>query len=144
MYLKSLALPLVALALTSTIAHSDTATEPSRHTAQSEIEWLQTPFGPLAAPVSGNFAAGEHITFIKFSDGMTTPLHTHSHDYVGIVITGVTRHYTPGRPETEKELPAGSHWFIPANLPHISECLPGSECVMALFQSDLMDFAPVE
>lgn len=118
--------------------------QPSRHTAAQEVQWGKTPFGPLASPISGNFAEGEHITFIKFPAGMKTPLHTHSHDYVGIVISGVTRHFTPGKPETKKPLPQGSHWFIPANLPHVSECLPGADCVMALYQANAMDFVPAQ
>ena len=132
----------LALGCTQVSAGSDIAK--SHHTAADEVNWVQTPFGPMASPVSGDFSKGEHITFIRFEAGMSTPLHTHSHDYVGVVLSGVTRHYTPGRPETEKALPAGSHWFIPGNLPHVSECLPGAECVMVLYQSDNMDFHPVQ
>lgn len=113
-------------------------------TAAEDVEWVETPFGPLAAPVSGNFTEGQHITFVKFPAGMKTPVHTHSHDYTGIVLTGVTRHFEPGKPETETPLPAGSHWSIPAGLPHISECLPGADCIMALYQADKFDFLPTD
>ncbi len=128
-----------ALLFGSTLAH---AGETATRTPAEEIAWRETPFGPLASPVSGDFSAGQHITFIKFPAGMQTPVHTHSHGYVGIVISGVTRHFEQGKPETEVELSTGSHWSIPAGLPHISECLPGADCVMAIYQDESFDFHP--
>lgn len=118
------------------------AGETSNRTPADTITWGETPFGPLASPVSGDFSAGQHITFIKFAAGMQTPVHTHSHDYVGIVISGVTRHFEPSKPETEVDLPAGSHWSIPAGQPHISTCLAGTDCVMAIYQDESFDFHP--
>lgn len=128
---------LAALLLGSTFA---AAGETSNRTPVKDIAWGETPFGPLAYPASGDFSAGQHITFIKFMAGMKTPVHIHTHDYVGVVISGVTRHFEPGKPETEVDLPAGSHWSIPAGLPHISECLAGTDCVMAIYQDESFDF----
>jgi beta-alanine degradation protein BauB len=122
------------------LAYAEPAKE--SHTAVYELEWAQTPFGPEAAPVAGDFTNGQHITYIKFPAGMVTPVHTHSTDYVGVVITGVTRHWLPGKPESKKILPAGSHWAIPANIDHVSECLSGVECVMAIYQDAAFDFVP--
>ena len=73
---------------------------------------------------------------------MKTPIHTHSHDYIGVVISGVTRHYLPEKPSTKTKLATGSHWNIPANVEHISECLPEADCVMALYQDCNFDFLP--
>ena len=116
----------------------------SHRTPAADVEWIQTPFGPLASPVVGDFTAGQHVTFVKFAAGTKTETHTHSNDYTGFVISGVTRHYVSGKPKTETDLPAGSHWFIPANLTHISACMPGEDCVMALFQTDAFDFLPAK
>ena len=125
------------------IAESSKLADPqSSRIAVESIKWGKTPFGPLASVVNGDFSKGKHITLIKFSAGMKTPIHTHSHDYVGIVISGITRHYLPGKPETKTKLAAGSHWSIPANIKHISECLPGADCVMALYQENNFDFLP--
>ena len=120
------------------------AGEKATRTPAGKIAWGETPFGPLASPVSGDFLDGQHITFIKFPAGMQTPVHTHSHSYVGVVIAGVTRHFEPGKSETEVNLPAGSHWSIPAGLPHISACLPGVDCVMAIYQDKHFDFHPIK
>ena len=115
----------------------------SRTPAQ-DVTWMQAPFGPYVAPVEGDFTSGGHVTLVRFAAGMTTPLHTHDHDYTGIVLSGETRHFEPGKPETKTVLGAGSHWAIPAGLEHVSECLPGDDCVMVLIQQDAFDFTPSE
>ena len=113
------------------------------NTPTLNLRWVETPIGPMASPVSGDFTTGAHITYLKFPAGMKTPPHTHSADYVGIVISGNTRHTVKGVPETERTLPPGSHWFMPANVEHVSECIQGTECVMALIQGEKFDFLEV-
>ncbi len=122
----------------------DQGTHDATHTAIQEVQWGPTSFGPEASPVSGDFAAGQHITYIRMPGALATPLHAHTHSYVGIVVKGTMRHWLPGFSETEKDLPAGSHWFMPANAKHVSECLEGSECIAAIFQDDFFDFNPVD
>lgn len=135
---------LVVLAMLSgNAAPAAEVADTSTRVPAADVKWVDIG-GPQAANVSGDFATGRHLMLIKFAAGMKTPLHIHSHDYAGIVVSGVARHYIPGKPETEVDLPAGSHWFIPANLPHISECLPGAECIFALYQDDAFDFITVQ
>ena len=124
----------------SVTAHSGQA--PS-NTPTSDLPWVETPIGPMASPVSGDFTQGAPITYLKFPPGAKTPLHTHSADYVGIVLSGNARHTVKGIPETERILPPGSHWFMPANVEHVSECVPGAECVMALIQGEKFDFLEI-
>lgn len=143
MKMKSLAAMLCAIAGLALVAETALAGDASKRTAVEELKWSKTPFGPMASPVYGDFAKEGHVTYVKFPSGMKTPLHIHSHDYVGVVLSGTTRHYTPGKPKTETLLRAGSHWFMPGNQPHISECLDGEECIMALYQSANFDFKPV-
>ena len=104
-------------------------------TSFDKIEWKELPGGRGLANVKGDFTKGGHIKLIKFAPGNKTAIHTHSHSYTGIVVKGVARHYEPNKPATQTLLPAGSTWHIPANVPHISECLEGSECIFAT-QSD--------
>ena len=122
----------------------DQETHEATHTAADEVQWGPTPFGPEASPVSGDFSAGAHVTFMRIKGGIQTPLHLHSHSYVGIVVSGTMRHWLPGFPETEKDLPAGSHWSIPANAEHISACLEGEDCIAAVIQDEFFDFTAVE
>ena len=98
--------------------------------------------GPNASGVYGDFHNGEHVTYITFPAGMITPVHTHSANYVGIVIRGTTMHWQPGKPDTQVELAEGSHWRIAGGVPHVSECLEGSDCVMAIIQQAAFDFLP--
>ena len=110
----------------------------------SELSWTEVSKGRSVSPVYGDMKTGKHITFIRFAPGMKTVPHTHSNDYVGIVVKGTARHFQPGFPETETVLPAGSHWAIPGEVVHISECLPGSECVFAIYQEAPFDRKPVK
>lgn len=135
-----LALTFALSALPACAASGDTE---SSHSAFSELEWFETPFGPNASVVSGDFTNGEHVTYIKFLPGMVTPIHTHSSDYTGLVVKGTTMHWQPGKPDTQIELGEGSHWSISGNVPHVSECLSGSECIMAIVQQTKFDFLPV-
>lgn len=113
-------------------------------TPVGELAWKTLPNGRKVSPVSGDMTTGAHITFIRFAPGMKAAPHTHSHDYVGIVVNGTARHYEPGKPETETVLPTGSHWAIPGNVVHISECLPGSECIFAIYQQAAFDLKPAK
>lgn len=140
-----LTLPGLCLVIFSCDANGqDQEAHEATHTSVEEIQWGPTPFGAEASPVSGDFSAGAHVTFIRMGAGLQTPLHVHSHSYVGVVVKGTMQHWLPGFPETQKELPAGSHWSIPANAEHVSACMEGLDCVAAIIQDDFFDFTAVE
>ncbi len=140
--LPALVLAAITLgAVTSVYSNSESGTV---YTGATELKWMDSGFGPTVSPINGDFSKGRHVTYVKFSAGMKTPLHTHTHDYVGIVLSGVSMHWEPGKPETKKPLSAGAHWFMPGNVAHVSECLPGTECIMAIIQKQNMDFLPAK
>jgi len=128
----------------SVSAHAGPSQDELNHVTPPEIEWQVSPFGPEMWSLQGDFLSGAHVTYIKFPAGTITPLHIHSADYLGIVIAGTTRHTIRGELESRKILPPGSHWYIPANAEHVSECLPGFECIMAVTQTTSFDFIPLE
>jgi quercetin dioxygenase-like cupin family protein len=128
----------------STWAGGTSETKNPSNVPAGELKWLPTPVGPMASPVQGDFNLGSHITYLKFQAGAKTPLHIHSADYVGIVLSGRMRHEAKGFSETARVLEAGSHWFMPGNVEHVSECLPGKECVLVIIQTEKFDFQPVE
>ncbi len=119
-------------------------TEGTARTTYEEIEWNEFPGGRAIADVVGNFKTGPHLKFVRFGAGVKTPPHIHSHDYVGIVVKGRARHFEPGNPSTETILEPGSTWSINAGVPHISECLEGSECLFATQSDGPFDSAPAE
>lgn len=133
---------LALTALATLLAFPALADEPPTHTASTELGWMETPLGAFVSPISGDMNAGKHITHIRFPAGMKTPVHTHTKAYVGIVITGTTQHWIPGEPETRKDLAPGAHWSMPAGQEHVSECLPGMDCIMVVIQEGAFDFLP--
>ena len=145
-YLKPafIAIGILTLCIVGTAAITSADSAKTTRTPVSALQWTTLPNGRQVSPVWGDMKTGSHITFIKFRPGMKTAPHTHSNDYVGIVVKGTARHYEPGIPQTKTILPAGSHWAIPANVVHISECLPGSECVFAIRQNAAFDIKPAK
>jgi len=127
----------------SAVSYADDDHKNNSHVAATEIKWELSNFGPEIWKVKGDLNTGEHITYIKFAAGTVTPLHIHSADYIGIDITGTTRHRVVDKEGTDKLLPPGSHWMIKANEQHVSECLPGLECIMAIIQKEAFDFIPL-
>jgi quercetin dioxygenase-like cupin family protein len=121
------------------LAASATSAANLTTTPASEVKWLDTPFGVQASPVSGDFQKGKHITFIKFKAGTSTPGHTHTHAYVGVVVKGQGVHYEPSVSKPTP-LPPGSTWRVPANAKHVSGCLKGEDCVFALYQDEPFDY----
>lgn len=131
--------------INSVVSYADEDDKDSKksHVMATEIKWELSTFGPEIWKVKGDLVTGEHITYIKFAAGTTTPLHIHSADYVGIDITGTSRHRVVDRDDTNKLITPGSHWTIKANEQHVSECLPGFECIMAIIQKEAFDFIPL-
>ena len=120
-------------------------TEESQRTPTNDVAWGPTPFGTEAAPVDGDLASGPHVTLIRFGDGLVTAVHTQTSDYVGIVISGTTRHLVPGaRATPELSCPPVRTWFLPGGLPHVSECISGASFVMELVQKSAFDFHPTK
>ena len=117
------------------VAVAGDAVTPTARTAYEDVQWDIKPGGRQLAAVQGDYTKGAHIKLIRFGAGQKTPPHTHSYSYTGVVVKGQARHYEPGKPDTMTILPPGSFWMISANTPHISECLPGEDCVFAT-QSD--------
>ena len=61
-----------------------------------------------AAAAYGDLAHGAHGTFIKMPAGFVSPVHTHTEDYWGVVISGVAANGVPGSKDIP--LPVGSYW----------------------------------
>ncbi|MEP5759104.1 MAG: cupin domain-containing protein [Litoreibacter sp.] len=132
----------VGLALPATAGSDDT--DGTTRTTHNEVEWNEFPGGRAIANVVGDFKTGAHLKFVRFDAGVKTPPHVHSHSYVGIVVKGRARHFEPGKQQTETILEPGSTWSINAGVPHISECLEGSECLFATQSGGAFDSAPAD
>lgn len=147
LHIARLSTVLVALTFAGgVIAHegrmSTVATVPNVNTPVTELKWGETGIGPLqASPVFGDLSKGEHATIIKMPAGFASPVHTHTHDYYAIVVTGVVTNASVG--EKEIPLPPGSYWLQPGDKPHVTKCISTTECIFSIHQSKKFDFLPV-
>ena len=74
-----------------------------------------------AAPAYGDLAHGAHGTFIKMPAGFVSPIHIHTEDYWGVVISGEAVNGLPGSPDVP--LPVGSYWFQKGGERHVTKCI---------------------
>lgn len=127
---------------------SAAATMPNINMPVTELKWIPTGIpapngvGSLqAAPASGDLSKSEHATFIKMPAGYVSAVHTHTHDYYGIVITGVATNASVG--EKDIPLPPGSYWFQPGDKSHVTKCISTTECIFFIHQEAKFDYLPV-
>jgi len=141
--LKTLSFSVLCSAMAISVSASDEMESTSR-TVASDIEWHEVAPGRSIAAVKGDFKTGAHVKFIKFSAGVKTAPHKHSYSYIGVILSGNMRHFEPGKPETVTVLSAGSYYEIGAEVAHISECLPGNECVFVTQSDGAFDLKAAE
>jgi hypothetical protein len=91
-----------------------------------------------AAPAYGDLGHGAHGTFIKMPAGFVSPVHTHTEDYWGVVISGVAVNGVPGSPDVQ--LPVGSYWFQKGGERHVTKCVSPNECIFFISQRGKFDY----
>lgn len=102
---------------------------------------VKTEIGELmAGPAYGDLTKGPHGTFVKMPAGFVSPLHTHTDDYIGVVISGVGENALPGGEEIR--LPAGSYWFQRGKEAHITKCVSQTDCLFFIYQTGKFDYVP--
>ena len=94
-----------------------------------------------AAAAYGDLARGAHGTFIKMPAGFVSPVHTHTEDYWGVVISGVAANGIPGSKDIP--LPVGSYWFQKGGEAHVTKCLSPNECIFFISQNGKFDYIKV-
>jgi len=114
--------------------------------AFKDLKW----YNPMeGAPIQ--FAAGSgktfetaHSTFGKFPGNFITPMHTHSHSYQAIVISGVMTNPMASDKGDPIKLGPGSYWYVPANEAHQTACISEEPCIFYMYQPVPFDFIPKE
>ena len=108
-----------------------------------EVEWQPIREGSVVnvAVLFGNPAAGAHVRLIQFPAGYAAPVHAHTGDYHGVVLTGTWKHWFDETGE-ERELLPGSYVFQPGGEMHGDACIGPEDCVFLLQQSVAADFIP--
>jgi len=132
----------------SLLALAGPSRQPSVSTPVTELKYGPTGVsdgvhGELnAAAAYGDLAHGAHGTFIKMPAGFVSPVHTHSEDYWGVVISGVAANGLPGSKDIS--LPVGSYWFQKGGEAHVTKCLSPNECIFFISQNGKFDYLKVD
>jgi beta-alanine degradation protein BauB len=145
--MKNLFLSLVVA--TSSVAFSSGAVADSAHAPSVNKPVTVLVYGPTgvtdgvhgelrAAPAYGDLTRGPHGTFIKMPAGFASPVHIHTEDYWGVVISGVAVNGVPGG--TDVALPVGSYWFQKGGEPHVTKCISPNECIFFISQQGKFDY----
>jgi quercetin dioxygenase-like cupin family protein len=116
--------------------------ESGRAITSGEIVYEQiAPFVKMGG-AWGNRAEGAHGTFGEFPGGASSPAHTHSDAYHGVVISGVMANPFNNEPDPVKMGPGG-YWYVPAGVEHITACLSDEPCLFYFHADSAFDFTPV-
>ncbi|WP_424194359.1 cupin domain-containing protein [Ampullimonas aquatilis] len=116
------------------------AAETSISVPVTELKFFDTGVGPLKAAVGfGDLTKGAHSTYVKLPAGFVSPLHTHTEDYYGVVITGVVANEVDAQAK-DRPLPPGSYWFQKGKINHVTKCISSNECVVFITQPGKFDY----
>ena len=109
-----------------------------------ELKWQPVPDvqGVQRAILWGNPEKGSHGSMIKFAAGTEVPLHSHTADDHGVVVSGALVIGLEG--QAPKELGPGSYLFSPAGVKHTTKCKPGAGCVFFTQFSGAFDLIPAQ
>ena len=111
--------------------------------AAEDLKWVDVPNmkGISFVTLWGDMNKGAYGVFVKMAGGTTHPLHTHTADVKGVILSG-TWTVTP-EGGTEKKLGAGAYMMVPGGMKHTSACLAGSDCVLFQEGPAKFDVKPV-
>jgi hypothetical protein len=70
--------------------------------------------------------------------GFVSPVHTHTEDYWGVVISGVALNGLPG--SSDVQLPVGEYWFLKDAGRHVTNCVSPNECIFFISQRGKFDY----
>ena len=93
-------------------------------------------------PAFGDVRNGRHGTFMKFTPGFRSLLHSHTFDYYAVVVKGVMSN--PEKGEKDSPLPVGSYWYQKGGEPHYTNCLSKEECLIFLVSDGKFDAQTLE
>ncbi len=91
----------------------------------------------------GDKAKGAHGTFGQFPASFTTPFHSHSGAYHGVVLKGEMTNPFEGEKVPPRMAP-GSYWYVPASAVHATACVSQTPCEFYFHAEGPFDFHPVD
>lgn len=107
------------------------------------LKWAKNENGVSFAYVWRSASGGPHGDLVTFPAGFSSPVHIHTADYHGVVITGTLMN-PMGDAETGPELGPGSYYFVPGGQKHVTKCVSKTDCIFYIHQDAAFDFIPVK
>ena len=110
-------------------------------TPSSDVKFADVPGFPgvQMAVLGGDPAKGPHHMMLKFTPGFAAPLHHHTTDHYGTVVSGTLVLISGGK---EVKLPPGSYFAFTGKMPHETKCEAGADCVLAIDARGKWDVVP--
>ena len=121
----------------------DTSGKAAVMSSAEELKWTMRENGPPIAYVWGDATSGPHAEFVKFPPQFSSPVHMHTEDYHGVVVSG-TMMNPMGDATTGPELTPGPYYFVPGGQKHVTKCISETPCVFYLHQDAAFDLIPVQ
>ena len=127
--------------LTACAAQADSGFDAKKEVALPGWQLAYENINPMIkmAAAYGNRAEGAHGSFGQFPPNFTTPFHTHSAAYHGVVLKGVMTNPFAGE-ETPPKMSSGSYWYVPANANHATACVSDEPCEFYFYSAAAFDF----
>ncbi len=107
------------------------------------IKWTEMKGGPpgvMVANLWGDMSKGAYGALVKLPAGFDTPLHFHTNDFKGVIISGTMIHIRDGK---EQNLGAGSYLSVPGGDKHITRVTKDAPCVLFQEGPAMFDLKPV-
>ena len=113
-------------------------------TAAGELKWVDIPGsnGGKLAVVKGDSMKGARSGFLKLPAGANMPLHTHTADHHGVVVSGTVAIGVDAG--AAKKLVAGSWFDLKGKAKHTTSSEAGADCVLFGNFKGAFDMVPVE
>ena len=109
--------------------------------AAGDLKWADDAEHPgvQVAPVSGDPAKGAAKMFIKLPANFSVPLHHHTADHWGVVVSGTMVFNVDGQDQT---LPAGSFFGYAGKKQHTTKCTDAAGCLIFVDAHGKWDLLP--
>ncbi|MES0808910.1 DUF4437 domain-containing protein [Roseibium sp. SCPC15] len=109
--------------------------ESSYRIALESAEFFQPEGAPFELAVLwGNPQKGPSAVFMKFPPNFPGAMHSHTHGYHGMVVTGASKHFIKGESEADVPLQTpGDYWYQPGG-EHHNDSFPTDEPTILFIQ----------
>lgn len=106
-----------------------------------QLRFYQNKDGLTFANAWGDPATGPHSNYIKLTGNTASPLHVHTSNYYGVVISGTVSNERRAQPD--QALRPGSYWFQKGGEPHVTKCLSTADCLIFVTSHGAFDIRPI-